>query len=168
MCADLSVSRGTDLTGVYIGDKQTMHPNDSSRVILDTATTLIYISSASAALFYKSIPAARYLSSTDTWTVPCDISKKTLPALPPISFAVQGQRWRMPLEDLAFQGISSNGRCVAAVQGGATSFAVLGDAFIKSELVPYCSEVKADLTFRPLPRTGLWELSTDSSTNWYC
>jgi len=100
---------------------------------MDTATTLVYITQASAAKFYMLIPGAEYIQSTDTWTVSCDLSKSTPAAPSTVTFGVQGKSWRIPIEDIAFQGIQSKGRCIGGIQGGADGFAILGDVFLKSQ-----------------------------------
>ena len=114
--------RGTPLEGIYADQIPVMSTTDAHRVIFDTGTTLAFVSTQTAAALHALIPSARYIPSTSTWTVPCDLSK--LKAAPAVYFGVGGARWAIPATDLAFQGIRQGDTCLSAIQGGASHFVV--------------------------------------------
>lgn len=131
---------GIDIPGVYMNNQNLYGPGESGRAIIDTGTTLVYVSTPLAASIHSRIDGASFNTQEGAWYVPCDVSNP-LPRLgklkvdPNLFFGIGpgGQRWGVPVQDLAFRPSGRNdGLCVSGVQGGSNQFMVLGDVFIKN------------------------------------
>ncbi|KAG0152159.1 hypothetical protein CROQUDRAFT_85890 [Cronartium quercuum f. sp. fusiforme G11] len=62
---------GIELTGVYVNDFNALSPKDPTHAILDTGTTLTYVSESMAAAIHKRIPGSIVDSKDRLWRVPC-------------------------------------------------------------------------------------------------
>jgi hypothetical protein len=106
-----------------------MASTDFKRAIIDTGTTLVFTSTATAANLHKHIPGAVYSSSSGYWTIPCHTSLLT--GAPNIYFEFGNRKFGVPASDLPYHP-QSTGKCLSGIQGGSESFTVLGDVFLTS------------------------------------
>jgi hypothetical protein len=137
-----------ELQGIYIGNKSVMASTDFKRGLLDTGTTLIFTSDASAANIHAEIPGAKFDSTNSVWTLPCDTSIAT--GAPNVYFEVGGRKFGVPPSDLPYRQ-QSTGACISGIQGGSPVFTVLGDVFLTSRylILDYGDSSEAH------PRVGL-------------
>lgn len=119
---------GVALSEIYVNNKPLMSSSDARRTILDTGTTLIYTSSAAAKEIHAAIPGSFFNSQEGAWYVPCITT-----ASPNVFWEIQGHRWGVPAADIAFRPSGRNdGLCVSGIQGGSSTYTILGDVFIKN------------------------------------
>lgn len=128
---------GIDIPGVYMNNMQLYGPGESKRAILDTGTTLVYVSTPLAATIHSKIPGSSFNTQEGAWYVPCDVSNLPRPGNllgdPNVFFEIGGRKWGIPIQDVAFRTSGrSDGLCVSGIQGGSNQFMVLGDVFIKN------------------------------------
>lgn len=128
---------GVDIPGVYMNNIQLYGPGESKRAILDTGTTLVYVSTALVATIHSKIPGSSLNTQEGAWYVPCDVSSLPRPGNllgdPNVFFDIGGRKWGIPVQDVAFRTSGRNdGLCVSGIQGGSNQFMVLGDVFIKN------------------------------------
>jgi hypothetical protein len=146
---------GIALDDVRANGVSLLPASDVRRTLVDTGTTLIYVSDAVATALHALIPGAAFAASTSSWTVPCATSLAT--GAPNLFFTLAGAVFGIPASDLAFQGGWKTGTCLSGVQGGSPDFTILGDVFIKSaspQRAPEC----------PLVADAFAQTTTSSST----
>jgi len=142
---------GVVLDGIFMGGESVLSPNDFPGVMIDTGSTLILTSNATATLIHSHIPGASYNAALQLWKVPCD-SSQLLITTPSLIFQIAGFRFGVPASDLAFRGsVFADGYCTSAVQGSSPRFTVLGDAFIQSHYIVF-KFADGDIT---KPRLGM-------------
>lgn len=147
---------GVDVPGIYVDNVQMYNPTEPKRAIIDTGTTLVYVSTPVANNIHSKIPGSSFNSPEGAWYVPCSVSN--LPRTgnangdPNVFFEIGGHRWGIPVQDLAFRASGRNdGLCISGIQGGSNSFAILGDVFLKNKcksmsddpVTSLCSEVSS-------------------------
>lgn len=120
---------GVDMAEIYYGStKKLMAPADPRRCIIDTGTTLIYTSDASAKALHDSILGAKRNEQDGAYYVPCATS-----GIRDVFIEIGGRKWGIAAEDLAFRASGRNdGLCISGIQGGASQYTILGDVFIKN------------------------------------
>jgi len=124
---------GCNVPGVWVKNKQMLPAKDAKRAIVDTGTTLIYTSTATARNIHATIPGSKLNTKEKAWYVPCDTSKS-----PNVFFEIQGHRWGVPASDIAFRDSGrKDGLCVSGIQGGSEQFTILGDVFIKNHYLVF-------------------------------
>ncbi|KIO33612.1 hypothetical protein M407DRAFT_231761 [Tulasnella calospora MUT 4182] len=145
---------GLPMDDVQMGGKSVLDSKTPRRAILDTGTSLIITSTALAASIHTHIPDAYQSQSGGIWIIPCNQpsapggpvaqkpSSSSLPnlvnnsATSSVFFVVAGRRFGVPLQDLAWKPLDSDGFwCVSGVQGGVEGFTILGAMFIKNHYV---------------------------------
>jgi hypothetical protein len=141
---------GVPFDGIFMRGQSVMSPNDFPGAFIDTGSTLISTSTATAALINGQIPGATLNATLEAWQVPCSSTDLTVTA-PNLFFQINGVRFGVPAADLAYQSSAfGDGMCLSAVQGG-SNFTVLGDTFISCHYIVFEYE-NGDLTS---PRLGL-------------
>lgn len=158
---------GVSLTGIFVNGQNVMSSQDPPRAILDTGTSLTIVSKTTASAIHNTIPGAIMNVSNGIWKVPCSIhnaynlqdsyishnlqdsyiSKRSSSEgfrsvrSPNIffEFGSQSDRYAIPAESLAYQGVKKDSRlvedglCYSGIQAGSNDFVVLGDTFIKNQ-----------------------------------
>lgn len=106
--------------------------NHASQAIVDTGTTLVFVSDALASEIHKNIPGSYFDDAEGGWKVPCALRSST----GTVSFTLSGKAFHIPLPDLAWDpDLDNNAICFSGVQGGSDDLWILGDMFIKNN---YC------------------------------
>ncbi|KAK8845468.1 hypothetical protein IAR55_006181 [Kwoniella newhampshirensis] len=138
---------GFGLDDISIGASSVLRTDTTTprRAIIDTGTTLIITSTPASAAIHSRIPSSYQDRSSSIWYIPCSVS---FPVVGNVFFTVGGRKFGVPIEDLAWKVSSQyKGMCISGVQGGMSSFTVLGDMFIKNHYVvlSYGSEGEDDI-----------------------
>ncbi|KAG8943639.1 hypothetical protein FRC04_002598 [Tulasnella sp. 424] len=139
---------GFPMDDVQMRGESALDNKTPRRAILDTGTSLIITSTALAASIHAHIPDAYQSQSGGVWIIPCNqpggpgsSSSSTPnftndPVNPNVFFTIAGRRFGVPLQDLAWKPLDSDGVwCVSGVQGGMEDFTILGAMFIKNHYV---------------------------------
>nr|XP_031863587.1 uncharacterized protein CI109_000839 [Kwoniella shandongensis]KAA5530659.1 hypothetical protein CI109_000839 [Kwoniella shandongensis] len=126
---------GVGLDDISVGTNSILRTDNTTprRAIIDTGTTLIITSTPASAAIHAQIPGSYQDRSSSVWYIPCTVS---FPDVKNVFFTISGRRFGVPIEDLAWKVSNQyRGMCISGVQGGMSSFTVLGDMFIKNHYV---------------------------------
>ncbi|PWN44523.1 acid protease [Ceraceosorus guamensis] len=147
---------GAHGAGLRMGDHHLNDDDHNKRFILDTGSSILYLSSRSAALGNAQIAGSYYAAESSLgtkWLVPCATGlveyERQLPPgqrTPPFWVDLDGAQFAIPAEDLVFWPNSpidpseTGGRenmCFSTIQEGSEQLAVIGTAFIKNHIVSF-------------------------------
>ncbi|EIW67983.1 hypothetical protein M231_05556 [Tremella mesenterica] len=145
------ISTGTN--SVLVNDNITPR-----RAIIDTGTTLIITSTQVATTIHGDIGGSFQDDKSGIWYVPCTVS---YPSEQNVFFTIAGRRFGVPIEDIAWKVSSTyDGQCISGIQGGMSSFTVLGDMFIKNHylVLSYGSERMDNISVGLGDRTDLMDI----------
>ncbi|CAO3570747.1 unnamed protein product [Mortierella alpina] len=123
----------------------------ASQGIVDTGTSLIYISTAAAAVVHKNIRGSKFHPKTSDdeafWSVPCSLQTST----GNVGFTLGGKTFNVPLADLAYEELRGlPGVCHSGIQGGQDDLWILGDSFIKNHYCVFDQGATPRVGFAPL------------------
>ncbi|KAG0163389.1 hypothetical protein DFQ28_011755 [Apophysomyces sp. BC1034] len=121
---------GITVDGASVGGNSV---GQSFSAIIDTGTTLLILTDDVAQQVASAYKAED--NGDGTYSIPCDTS-----SLQPLQFSIGGANFEVPPDSLVFA--KQGGQCIAGFSGGGgSSFAILGDVFIKNNYVVFDQSV---------------------------